>query len=210
MYVALLAAPQARGEVIDRVAVSVGNRIITASQLDREIRVTAFLNGEPPDFSPAARRAAADRLVDQTLIRREMDTTGYPQPPEADAAPILDQFQKEHFASGAEYRQALAASGLSERDLDEEILWQRRLLQFVGVRFGEGAPVSDEEIANYFEQTVRPAAQAAHPGQPATLDQYRAAIEERLAAPRVDAALDAWLEDVRARTEIVYHEEAFQ
>jgi hypothetical protein len=192
------------------VAVAVGNRIITTSQLDREIRVTAFLNGQPPDFSPAARRAAADRLVEQALIRREMETSGYPQPSEADAEPILSQFQKAHFSSPAEYRQALAASGLSEADVSEEVLWQRRLLQFVGERFRAGVRVSEEEIAGYFEQTVRPAAQAAHPGQPATLDEYRAAIEEKLAAPRVDAALDAWLKDVRARTEIVYHEEAFR
>ena len=32
----------ARGEIIDRIAASVGNRVITASDLDRQIRVAAF------------------------------------------------------------------------------------------------------------------------------------------------------------------------
>ena len=46
----------ARGEIIDRIAVSVGNRVIAESDLNREIRVAAFLDGVKPDFSPAGIR----------------------------------------------------------------------------------------------------------------------------------------------------------
>ena len=69
-----------RAEIIDRIAVSVGNQAITISDLDREIRVTAFLNRTPPDFSPAARRATADRMVEQRLILRELENSRYPSP----------------------------------------------------------------------------------------------------------------------------------
>ena len=43
-------AALAQAVIIDRVAVSVGNRVITESDIVREIRVTAFLNGAEPDL----------------------------------------------------------------------------------------------------------------------------------------------------------------
>ena len=69
-----------RAEVIDRIAVTLDNQIITESEVAREIRLTAFLNGDPLDFSPEARRKAAGRLVEQKLIRREIDLGRYLEP----------------------------------------------------------------------------------------------------------------------------------
>ena len=66
--------------VIDRVAVVVGNQVITASEVELEVRLTEFLNGAPLDLGPAARKAAAERLVDQQLIRNEMQAAGYAAP----------------------------------------------------------------------------------------------------------------------------------
>jgi hypothetical protein len=198
------------GEIVDRIAVSVGNRVVTASDLDREIRVTAFLDGKAPDFSPAAKRTTADRLVEQRLIRRELETSRYQMPSAADAVPVLDKFQREHFQDAAEFARALAAAGISVEDVKDELLWQRGLLSFVDARFRLGVQVSSREIQDYFDRVVKPAAEAAHPGVPASLDDYRAAIEETLAAPLVDRQLDDWLKEVRARTDIVYHDEAFQ
>jgi hypothetical protein len=198
------------GEIIDRIAVSVGNRVVTASDLDHEIRVTAFLDGKQPDFSPAAKRATAERLVEQQLIRRELETRRYPMPSAADAAPIVEKFQKDHFKDAADYQRALAAAGISAQDVQDEILRQRALLLFVDARFRLGVQVSDQEIQDYFEKVVKPAAQAAHPGAPVALDDYRQSIEDNLAGPLVDRQLDDWLKEARQRTDIVYHEEAFQ
>jgi hypothetical protein len=198
------------GEIIDRIAVSVGNRVVTASDVDREIRVTAFLDGKPPDFSPAAKRVTADHLVEQQLIRRELETSRYPMPSAADVAPIVDKFQKDHYKDAADYERALAAAGISAQDVKDEVLWQRALLSFIDARFRLGVQVSDQEIQDYFEKVVKPAAQAAHPGAAVTLDDYRQSIERTLAGPMVDRQLDDWLKQVRQRTDIVYHEEAFQ
>jgi hypothetical protein len=206
----LLAALLLHGEIVDRIAVSVGNRVATASDLDRAIRVTAFLNGKPPDFSPAAKRATADRLVEQLLIRRELETNRYPMPAAADAAPLFDKFQRDNYKDAADFERALTAAGISAQDVKDEILWQRALLSFVDARFRLGVQVNDRDIQDYFEKVVKPAAQAAHPGAPVALDDYRQSIEDTLAGPMVDKQLDDWLKDVRERTEIVYHEEVFQ
>jgi hypothetical protein len=89
------------GEIIDRIAVSVGNRVVTASDLDREIRVAAFLDGKQPDFSPATKRATADRLVEQQLIRRELETSRYQMPSATEVEPIVEKFQRDHFQDAA-------------------------------------------------------------------------------------------------------------
>jgi hypothetical protein len=196
--------------VIDRIAVSVGNRVIAASDIDREIRVAAFLNGLKPDFSATARRTAADRMVEQTLVRLEVENSRYPAPAVADVEAALDQFKKQRYPEDAVYRRALADDGITEQDLLNELIWQRTLLSYIEVRFRPAVQVTDAEIQDYFQKVVKPAAEAAHPGQPATLDEYRDPIEETLAGKKEDDELNRWLTQVKQRNTIVYHEEVFQ
>jgi hypothetical protein len=200
----------ASGTIIDRIAVSVGNRAIAASDIDREIRITAFLNGVKPDFSPSARRAAAGRLVEQTLVRIEVEASRYPVPTSAEVQTALDGFKKQHYADDAAYQRALTDYGITEQDVINELLWQRTLLSYIDVRFRPSVQVSDKEIQDYFQKVVKPAADAAHPGKSATLDEYRDQIEETLAGKKEDDELNRWLEQTKQRSEIVYHDEAFQ
>lgn len=206
----LVAGSSASAVVIDRIAVSVGNQVITTSDLDREIRVTAFLNGVKPDFSPAGKHATAERMVEQKLIRKELETSRYPIPSPAEIEPILEKFKKEHFPDDAAYLQALRDYGIAGQDVKDMLLWQRTLLLFVEVRFRPSVQVSDQEIQDYFTKVVQPAAEAAHPDQPVALEDYRNQIESTLAGQREDEQMDNWLRQARRRTETVYHEEAFQ
>jgi hypothetical protein len=206
----LLAASGAPAEIIDRIAVSVGNQVITASELDLEIRVSAFLNGTQPDFTPAARRAAADRMVEQKLIRRDMQSSRYPVAQPAELEPVLAQIRKERFPTEAAWRQALAGAGITEQDLKDALRWQRTLLLFLDVRFRPGTQVGAQEIQDYFDKVVAPAARAANPGRALNLDDYRADIAKTLAGQLVDRETAQWLTEAKRRTEISYHVEAFQ
>jgi len=206
----LLVAAGLHAEIIDRIAVSVGNQAITTSDLDREIRVTAFLNRSQPDFNSAARHATADRMVEQRLILRELDNSRYPIPPASEIDPILEKFKKDNFLSEEDYFRALASAGIADQQVRDELLWQRRLLLFIDVRFRPSAQVSEQDIEDYFYKTVEPAAEAAHPGQPVTLDEYRDRIQEKLTGDRVDKQMTAWLQNARQRSEVVFHPEAFQ
>lgn len=196
--------------VIDRIAVSVGNRVITASDIDREIRVTAYLNGAKLDFSAASRRAAAGRMVDQTVVRIEMENNRYPAPTNAEIQATLDQFKQQHYDNDASYRKELATYGITEQDVLNELKWQRTFLFYIDVRFRPTVQVSDQEIQDYFDKVVKPAAQAAHPDRPPALDDYRGPIEETLTGKKEDEELKNWLERTKQRTVVIYHEEAFQ
>ena len=173
-----------RAQVLDRIAVTVGTDVFTESEVLEQIRLTAFLNGQPPDESPAARRQAADRLVDQDLIRREMTESHYPAPPASEAAQMLDLFKRSHFADDAAYRAALARYQITDEQLKARLLWQLTALRFTDQRFhgGQSAPVKGE------------AARAANPP----------------ASAGIDRQLDAWLQETRKRTRIRFREEAFE
>ena len=56
--------------LIDRIAVIVGTHVVKASDVDRDLRLTSFINRQQMDFTSAAKRKAADRLVDQQIIRQ--------------------------------------------------------------------------------------------------------------------------------------------
>jgi len=202
--------PVAYGEIIDRIAASVNNRVITASALDRQLRVAAFQDGVKPDFSPARKRAAVEAMIEQQMIRTELGNSRYPLPDPAELAPAIEQFKKEHFPDDAQYQAALADYGITEGDFKELVLWQRTLLLFIQVRFETGVQLGAGDVEEYFLKTVKPAAEAAHPGVPVTLEDYRDQIERTLTGQRADKQMDIWLRDVRTRTNVVVHEEVLR
>jgi hypothetical protein len=197
-------------DIIDRIAVSVGNRVITSSDIEREIRVTAFLDGIRPDLSPAGKRATAEKMVEQRLIQRELDTSHYPVPDAAEIEPILADFKARQYKDDESYRRALAEYGITEQEVKDQLLWARRLMRFIGVRFRPGVRVPDTDIQKYFDEKVAPAARAAHPGENVSIEDYREQIEEKLAGDLADNEMNTWLAESRKRNEIVFHDEVFQ
>ena len=68
--------------VLDRIAVIAGTHVIKASDIDRDLRLTDFLNRAQLDFSASAKRESAERLITQQIIRDEIVSGGYRRPPE--------------------------------------------------------------------------------------------------------------------------------
>jgi hypothetical protein len=182
-----LALSCATAAVVDRIAVVVGKTVITESEVVREVRLTEFLNQQPLDLGPAARRAAAERLVDQQLIRNEMVTGRYPMPSESEAAAMVLKYRQENYP-GNGFHEALQRYGLTEEDLKQHLLWQLAAIRFTDLRFQSGLPPS--------------------PGQSANRMQSDAAVS--VANPDVDRQLDAWLKEMRTNTRIQFKPGAFQ
>lgn len=142
--VLLLSIP-ARADVVDRIAAAINNRAIKESQVERDMRLTAFLNGTPLEQTAAAKHKAADRLIDQTVIRAEIAKGSYPAATDADIAAVLAKIKQARFHSNAEYEQSLKAYGISEPELKSHIAWQIQVLRFVDLRFAKGTPAADNE-----------------------------------------------------------------
>jgi hypothetical protein len=196
-----MAAITVQAEVIDRIAVSVGKQVITESQIVEEIRVTALLNRQPVAIDPEEKRKAAERLVEQTLMRRDMEFTHYPLPAlsEADAA------LRDVHATGEDLRKY----SITEDELRRHLWWQLTMLRFIDYRFLPGIQISDAEIRDYYAKKKAEWEQQGSTKIP-TLDDSRADIEKILTSERVDQAVDRWLGDARTRLDIQYREEAFR
>jgi hypothetical protein len=194
------------GEIIDRIAVTINNGVITESEILRQIRITAFLEGEKPDFNAESKRRTADRLVEQALIRREIETSGYITSPASSKA-LYDQV-RQRYKDGSAYARALKEYGISDEDIKQAIEWQLTLLEFVSVRFRPGIQLTEADLKDYYDTEIAPKNAAS--GEKVSFEDAREKIEDILTQQRVDNALDRWLGQVRTQTRIRYRREVFQ
>ncbi len=195
---ALVATSLARAEIIDRIAVTVGKQVITVSQIETEVRVTAFLGGLKPAMTGTLRREAAARLVDQMLVRREVELTRFPVPDAAEAKPLLEQARAIHREG---YSKALLDAGLNEDDIAHHLLWQLTLMRFVQYRFQPGVSIVDSDIREAYNEESAKLKQKGSPTPP--FESMRKDLETILAQRHVDKALERWLLEQREQVQVL-------
>lgn len=194
-------------EIIDRIAITVGERVITESEVIRQARITAFIEGKPADLSSQNKRQVAERLVEQMLIRRELETSRYAAA-SSEAANAVGQQLLKRYPSRDDYLKALKEYGIAEEDIREALDWQVTLLDFIATRFRPGIQISDAELLDYYQNEVLP--KAGEGVQKPDFEDIRPQIESILTNQRVDNALDRWLGQARTQTRIQFRPEVFQ
>jgi hypothetical protein len=210
-FVLLLILASASGAVVvlDRMAVIVGKHVIKTSDIDWDLRVTAFLNRQPLNLSPTAKRQSGERLIDQELIRQEIVTGNYKRPPDSEAAALLNNLRRDRFGGSDEaMRVALQHYSISEDQLRTQLLWQLTVLRFIDQRFRPAIIVSDDEVRAYYTQHLADLRRQ-YPndnGFEALEPKVRSLIEGQ----RINQNLEEWLSEGRKNTRIEYRQEAFQ
>lgn len=209
LLILLLAGALPASVVIDRVAVVVGKRVIKASDIYRDLRVTQFLNRQPPDFAADARRKAADRLIDQMIIRDEIQKGAYAPAGADQVEAMLKQIRQERFGgSDARLKQELSRYSLTEDQLRMELQWQFDVLTFIDQRFRAGVLVTTDEVRSYYDRN-RAKLQQAYP-QINTFEAMEPKVRAALEGERLNQDFEQWLKRERARNRIEYRQEAFQ
>ena len=207
---ALLLAPAFSGaEIVDRIAVIVGTNIITMSDVLKQIRLTALLNGAEPDYSPANKRQAGQMLVEQALVRREMSSAAGTEAATA-TDPQLLKLLEARYPTEEAYKAALRKYEVSDEDVKAQLLWQTQLLQFVDQRFRPALPPGDAELRDYYESTFLPDWTGSHQGKPPAFEDVRDEVEQQAMAQLANNALDRWLGQTRTQTRIRLMPEAFK
>lgn len=170
------------GTVIDRIVAVVGKRAIKQSDVERDLRVTQFLNSAQPDVSDRARKEALDRLIEQQLIRAEIGAAANTGNLDNQAKALFAQLLKERFGgSQARLDAELHRRGLTESQLLDQLQWQLIVLRFIEQRFRPGVIVTDEDVRN---------------GAPKT--------RETLEAEAIDRNFEQWLAEARKAATIQY------
>lgn len=195
--------------VIDRIAVIVATHAVKTSDIDRDLRATQFLNGERPDFSTDARRKAAERLIDQTLIRDQIERGGYARPGAADVERMLTRLRQERFGGAGPRMQAeLSRYGLTEEQLRTQLQWQSEVLQYIEQRYRPGVLVTEEEVKSYYDAHLADLKRQFP--QVKTYEGMALKIRASLEGERLNQNFEQGLSAARKRTRIVYRQGAFQ
>jgi hypothetical protein len=192
--------------IIDRIAIVVGgDKIIKDSDINRDIRLVSFINKQKADFGADARRTAASRLVDQMLIRREIEVGMYSVPSESDVAKTLAGVEKSRCPTAAQCKKEMADYGLTQQELKEYLSWQLTVLRFIDIRFRPAVLVTDEEIEAYYRQHVAEL-QKQNPGKPGTLEALHDQIQQTITAERINEQFYSWLKARRQAIKVEYRE----
>jgi hypothetical protein len=188
---------QPEREVIDRIAATVGKQVVAESRVAEEIRVAAFLDGKAPDFSDANRAEVLNRLIDQTLVRREIDATRFPEAPPEEGTKLLEQLK----SATKDFASSLASYRLQESTVLKHLQWQMTFLRFVEYRFKPSVDITETDLKDFYATQVKEWRKQAKPVP--EFDDVKPDLERLLMAKYVDQALDRWLGDQRTETAIV-------
>jgi hypothetical protein len=193
--------------VLDRIAVIAGGHVIKLSDIDRDIRLTDFLNRAPLEFDSIARHAAAERLITQQIIRDEIVSGGYLRAPESQAAQLLSDLRRDRFGgSGERLRQALQRYGLLEDELQQQLLWQITVLQFINQRFSGGVVVTNEDARDFYDEHYAEL-QKQYP-KDNSLEALEPKIHSMLEEQAVNRAFNEWLDEARKNEKVEFKDQA--
>jgi hypothetical protein len=195
--------------VLDRIAVIAGTHVIKASDIDRDIRLTNFLNRAPLNLTPSAKREAAERLITQQIIRDEIVSGGYRRPPEFEATQLVAELRRDRFGGSEQrLREALQRYGLTDGALREQLLWQITVLQFINQRFRGGVVVTDDDIRSYYDRN------AAELRRDYPKDNSFDALEPKVRATiegeRINQSFNEWLDQQRKSYRVQFKQGAFE
>ena len=204
----LFAVVSVRAELIDRIAVTVDKDVITEQQILEHIRVASFLNQEQPSYSADAKRRAADEMVQQILVRREMDFSHYPLPPLSAADQVEEQIL-ERYPNRDAFVESLRRAGLTEEELKSHLWWEVAIVRFVDYRFQPAIDIPNAAVHAAYEKKV--AQWKAEGVEPIPgFEESRDSIEKIMLAERADEALNSWLAGAKRRADIEYRKDAFE
>ena len=198
----VIGAALCSGEIIDRIAANIGSEVITDHQVLQQLRLAAFMNSAAVDTSTEAKRQMLDRMINQTLVRREIAFTRFPNATKEDAAPLLKEVRA-RYPTDMAFQSALDRYGITPDELEQQLIWQLTFLRFIEYRFRPSVQVTDTEIRQEYrrELEVRKT-----PGPPPSLDQMRPELEKTVRQQLTDSALDRWLGETRTQIDISYHD----
>jgi hypothetical protein len=191
---ALAPALHAR-ELIDRVLAVVSGTVITLS----DARAALALGFVDPVPGHDPMEDAVGTLIDRRLVLDEVSRYAAPEPAPDLVAARMTQLKGRFPAEGA-WARVLAEAGLTETEAQALVRDELRVAQYIDRRFEAILPPTDDEIRDYYQANQQ---QFTRDGRPMTLDEARPAVTGRLLAERRRQAIDAWVQRLRRRGDVI-------
>jgi peptidyl-prolyl cis-trans isomerase SurA len=202
--IALHSAGATAGVIVDRIVATVNGHIILQSDWGDAIRYEAFIAGrKTSDSTVEDRKAALDRLIDQELLKEQMHANDFPQATEEEIAKRLQDVRKLYpeAKTPEEWQAVMAAQGVTEAGLKDRIAMQLNLMRLVDSRLRPNVNVDNKSIESYYNQELLPQLLQSGAGAVA-LSEVSGKIKELLTEQKVNQLLVAWLQNLRAGSQI--------
>jgi hypothetical protein len=187
---------------IDRLLAAVNGKVITALDLQTARTLNAVLELGRSE-QPQSEREELDKLIQQELIRQEMEN--YPIP-EAHVDEAVNKKIKELKTAYAEIGGLpvlLRQLGLAESELRDKVKTIVLAEMFVTLRFGPFVTVSPAEVESYYQNKLLPELKANRIAVPPLAD-VAPKIEALLKEEKKTDAWLQWLENIRKNSRIEY------
>jgi hypothetical protein len=178
-------------QLLDRVLARIGTEAITQTDVEALVEF-GLIEARSPTIPEAVQQA-----IDRQLVLKEV--ARFP-PAEPSADDVEKQLATMKARVGDRLGQMLQITGLDEdrlRGMARDTLRTRNYLQ---QRFGVSAQAGEEEARKYFEAHRD---EFTRDGKPLTFEEAAAEARQRAAAARVQTAIAQWLQDLRARSDVV-------
>jgi peptidyl-prolyl cis-trans isomerase SurA len=201
---------------LDHVVAMIGSNVILQSDVEQEMDLSAL---EPLQVLPGRNTpdASLRRLIDRTLILEQMKQQLQPTTAAApDVAQSLAALKKQIPICNTEYHcqtpegwdRFLNANHLTQDEVDQR--WSQRLamLDFIDTRFRSGIRVSQDQIAQYYHQTLVPALEKDNQKAPPLAD-VSSRIREVLLEQQVSGLFQDWLSSLRDQGNVQIVDQAY-
>jgi hypothetical protein len=193
--------PAHSGEVVDRIVANVNGHILLQSDWEEELAFEAFANARPLDaVTPAERKAALDRLIDQELLREQVRPSES-APAELVAARVTEIRKALLLNSAEQWRAALQRYGLTQTALEKRLGSDIQLMHLVEARLRPSIQVDTRAVESYYRERLLPELQRAG-GKAASLPEVFGHIRDLLTEQKVNQLLDSWLVSLRSESRI--------
>lgn len=202
---ALLLGPSpARADVIDRIVATVNGQIILQSDWDEALAFEALAsNRKPQDFTDDDRRAVLDRLIDQELLREQMNSAEFKHATDEEVAARAAKARKLYpEATTTEgWQNVLVRFHLNEKLFLTHVRHEIDLMRLVDAHLRPTVDIDSKSIEAYYrDQFVPKLKQAGATEVP--LAEVSGQIRELLTQQRVDELLISWLHTLRTESQV--------
>src|SRR5258706_8912745 len=202
--VVLVAAVPSRAETIERVVAVVNGQTILLSEWDTAARLEALQDHQPLEsITATSRRATFDRMIDQELLRGEMENSSVNRSsPEAVAAKFHEIRQQYLEAStDAEWAAILTRYGVTQQEVEAAVAAELDGLRLLDFRLRSSAQPDTAQIARYYQTVYEPAMHAKR-SRPEPLADVTPQIREILTQQKLMDLTTSWLQTLRAQANI--------
>ncbi len=192
------------GDVLDRIVATVNGHAILLSDCEEALHHEALVNGRPlAAITMADRQAALNRLIDQELLREQMEGLSYrhASPQEIQKQVLAIRQQLPGTATDDDWRRMLATYGFTEAEFTDRIAVQIEILRFLDLRLRPSVHISADAVEAYYREKFLPDLRRAG-GTELPLTEVAPRIEELLVQQRMDELLNDWIRNLRQQSRI--------